>query len=169
MLELQSLQKEQQRHEQLLKIQQDDGCAIEVTVPLRKVAIRSGTNQNDDHDHSANGNDAAHRFNNNRDSFHFENDANDDDIGTTVADDIVLVKGDQNNGSTLTHHANHVENVDTRAATITVNRQHCTSFRSQQKTNRVILCSWFSFYSNLAPKFGHRFRRWFRHKFNVNR
>lgn len=117
MLELQSLQKEQQRHEQLLKIQQHDECSVEVTVPLRKVAtVKSGSNQNNDGDDDA----AVHRLNNNRDSFHFENDANnDDDVGTSLADDIIVVKGDRNNESTL-RHGNHMEN-DTNSAMITVN------------------------------------------------
>lgn len=104
MLELQSLRKEQQRREQLLKIQRDDDCPIEVTVPLRK-GIRSGTNQTDEL-----------RLNNNRDTLHFEGDANDDDIGTTVADDIILMKGDSNNESTLSS----FDNSDTRSTTITV-------------------------------------------------
>lgn len=120
MMELQSLQKEQHRHEQLLKIQQDEDCSVEVTVPLRRMYVIKSTLLNNDGNANAAAADDDHRLNNNRDSFHFENDANnDDDVGTTVADDIILVKGgDRNNESKLSH-GNHVEN-DTNSAMITV-------------------------------------------------
>lgn len=159
MLELQSLQKEQQRHEQLLKIQQNDECSVEVTVPLRKVAtVKSGTNQQNDGDGD------ARRLNNNRDSFHFENDANnDDDVGTTVADDIIVVKGDRNNESTLSH-GNHTENDTNNSAMITVNDQP----KIQMSTSigfyfvYILLISFLFilFPIHSATKFGHRSGRW---------
>lgn len=144
MLELQSLQKEQQRHEQLLKIQQDDECSIEVTVPLRKVAANTAATAKSGGDDAA-----ACRLNNNRDSFHFENDANndDDDVGTTVADDIVLVKGDRNNESTLSHR-NRAEN-DTNSATITVNIWHFYApIRFSFAATKEIMC-----FTNLVISF----------------
>lgn len=110
MLELQSLQKEQRR-EHLLRIQKDEHRPIEVTVPLRKT-IRSGTNHSDEL-----------RLNNNRDTLDFENDANDDENGTTVADDFILMTSDTNNESTLSH-TNSADN-ESRSTTITVNSQ-CT-------------------------------------------
>ncbi|XP_031640152.1 sarcolemmal membrane-associated protein [Contarinia nasturtii] len=88
MLELQSLQKEQKRRDLLQMIQKEE--MAQADVPLRKVISSSGgsTNQTDEI-----------RLNNNRDTLHFDNDANDDD--TTVADDIILMKTDADNGSTL--------------------------------------------------------------------
>lgn len=83
MLELQSIQKEQKRRELLAKLQKEENSA-EVPMPLKK-AIKNGTNPSDEL-----------RLNNNRDTLRFENDTNDDDIGTTVADDIILMKMNAN-------------------------------------------------------------------------
>lgn len=99
MLELQSIQKEQKRRELLAKLQKEENEA-EVPMPLKK-AIKNGTNPSDEL-----------RLNNNRDTLRFENDTNDDDIGTTVADDIILMKMNANVAV--------VENEST-SATLTVN------------------------------------------------
>lgn len=101
MLELQTLQKEQQRRELLQKIQRDEDPA---EVPVKRGI---STNQKDEH-----------RLNNNRDTLHFESDASGDDIGTTVADDIVLMRADANNESALNHTNTLVR--ETSSATITV-------------------------------------------------
>lgn len=108
MLELQSLQKEQQHRELLYKIQREDDCSMEITVPLRKGITNSVTNQPDD----------DLRLNNNHDTLHFDNDVNDDEIGTTVADDFILMKTEANNDLTLSRR-NASEN-DRSSATITV-------------------------------------------------
>lgn len=113
MLELQSLQKEQLRREQLLKIQKDDECAIKVTVPLRK-GNRSGTDQTDEL-----------RLNNNRDTLHFDGDANDDDIGITVADDIILMKADSNSEKMYSQMSSF--DSSTRSTTITVIKSFSSS------------------------------------------
>lgn len=109
MLELQSIQKEQQRRELLLRIQKDVETPMETTVPLRK-AIRSGTNQTDNLQH-----------NNNRDTLHFDDDddGNDDDIATTVADDIIVMKTEAITESSRNSTRNGAEN-GTGSATITV-------------------------------------------------
>lgn len=106
MLELQSLQKEQQRREQLLKLQKDYDVSVEV--PIRK-GIRSGTNHSDEL-----------QTNNNRDTLRFQIDANDDDIGTTVADDIILMKTDMASELSIGHD----ETLDSkvRSATVTVRK-----------------------------------------------
>ncbi|XP_055314376.1 sarcolemmal membrane-associated protein [Sitodiplosis mosellana] len=102
MLELQTLQKEQQRRELLHKIQRDVDDSAEVPV---KRGI--STNQSDEL-----------RLNNNRDTLHFDNDANDNDIGTTVADDIILMKTDANNEESALNHTNTLVR-DTSSATVT--------------------------------------------------
>lgn len=131
MLELQSLQKEQHRRELLLRIQKDDNRPIEVTVPLRKT-IRSGTNHSDEL-----------RLNNNRDTLDFENDANDDDVGTTVADDIILMTSDTNNESTLSH-TNSADN-ESRSTTITVNLNHISLSHKKPKKKLLKNVSLFDF------------------------
>lgn len=87
MLELQSLQKEQQRRELLHKIQKIDESTTDVLVPLK--GISSSVHHTDEL-----------RLNNNRDTHHFENDAN-DEFGTTVADDIIHMKSDVKQESSL--------------------------------------------------------------------
>lgn len=109
MLELQSLQKEQQRRDLLYKIQRDDECSTEITVPLRKVVTNSGTNHPDD----------ELRLNNNRDTLHFDNDVNVDEIGTTVADDFILMKADSSIDDATLSRRNASE-YNTSSATITV-------------------------------------------------
>lgn len=103
MLELQSIQKDQKRRELLAKIQRD-ADSVEVTVPLRKGIQICGTNSVDEL-----------RSNNNRDTLQFENDAIDDDTGTTVADDIILMNTNTNTNANV----GVVENEST-SATVTV-------------------------------------------------
>lgn len=103
MLELQSIQKDQKRRELLAKIQRDDD-SIEVTVPLRKGIQICGTNPADEL-----------RSNNNHDELQFENDAIDDDTGTTVADDIILMNTNTNTNANVGVVGN-----ESTSATITV-------------------------------------------------
>lgn len=124
MLELQSLQKEQQRREQLLKLQKDYDFSVEVTVPLRK-GIRRIANHSDEL-----------QMNNNRDTLHFDGDANDDDIGTTVADDIILMKTDMASESSIGHDG--TVDSGTRSATITVRNHFHPTVSKQLKANYLL-------------------------------
>lgn len=119
MLELQSLQKEQKRRDLLQMIQKEEMNSADVTVPLRKVINSSdcggSTNQTDEI-----------RLNNNRDTIHFDNDGNDDDMSTTVADDIVLMKSEANNDSMLNHTNTLVR--DNSSSKVTVRQLKIVSF-----------------------------------------